>query len=505
MAQDILSNGFVRLCIDPSLNFYDGACRVLIVGQGLDTGSNDFIPDSIQQVNNERDLGDMFGRGSVLSEALRRVLCQCPNNVQLFAVGLADPSGEDDVAAVYTSTITGPATSDGRFTLFLGEGDYNIDVSVKAGDTAAAIATRVAAAVSLDFPYVATAVGATVVWTARNVGEIGNFLNPIYNWSGRRNYAPGGVTFTTVRTTEGVGVPVMPNLIDLAGECCYSCVGYLGPDTENQDILQAYLDDAWDCSKPQCFGHGYVYNVGTLGQVLATGNNAAVLSRLAYALNSYDLPYLTLAAFVAKSCCTACSNPELSIQGPENGRLDCIRIPQSCTSPWTFDERTQLQDAGFVTYGPSGFGTGAMTNPQIFNDVTNYLVDELGRQNVTFRDASSRRLAAATALSVAEKLNTYNGLALFTKNTKINQGVKGTNPRLILADLRAWAKANIGILFSEFENLDRDLTVKTDFEVADPCRGNPNWLWVFLQYMPPNRIGRINTNLVPKVLDNCNR
>lgn len=502
MAQDILSNGFVRLCIDPSLNFYDGACRVLLIGQAFDDGDDTFIPNVIQQVNNERDLREMFGTGSVLSESLRRVLCQCPD-LQLFALGLEDPVA--GVAAVYKTTITGPATSDGRFTLFIGEGDYNIDVLVKSGDTVAQIVTKVIAAVSDDYPYTPTSAADGIVWTAKNTGTIGNFFNPIYNWAGRRNYAPAGVTAATAVTTPGTGVPVVPNLINLTGECCYNCVGLLSDDVDAQEVVQDYLEDAWSCDKPQCFGHGYTFNSGSLGQVLATGNNAAVFNRMAYALNSYDLPYLTLADYVAKSCCTACSSPELSIQGPENGRLDCIRLPQSCTSPWEFDERIQLQAAGFVTYGPSGFGTGEMTNPQIYNDVTNYLVDDLGRENITFRDTSSRRLAAATALSIAEQLNTYNGLALFTKNTKINQGIKGTNPRLILADIRAWAKNNIGILFSEFENIDRDITVKTDFEVADACRGRSDLLWVNFAYRPPTRIGQINTNLQPKVLDNCSR
>jgi hypothetical protein len=165
----------------------------------------------------------------------------------------------------------------------------------------------------------------------------------------------------------------------------------------------------------------------------------------------------------------------------------------------------QLQAAGFVTYGPSGFGFGELTNPQIYNDVTNYLYDDLGRDNATFRDASSRRLAAATALSIAEQLNTYNGLALFTKNTKVNPGTKGTNKRLILADLRDWAKRNIGVIFSEFDNIDQDIRVRTDFEIADKCRGNPSLLHVDFRYRPPVRIGQIKTNLQPKLFDNCDR
>lgn len=503
MAQDVLSNGFVQLCIDPNLNFYDGACRMLVIGPAIDGPTEDLVPNQIVTVNNERDLVEQFGQGSVLTEALRTVLCQCAGNIQVDALPLEAPGAA--VAAVYTMTITGPATSDGRFTLFMGNDSYNLDIRITAGMTAAQIATAVAAAVNPNFLYSAAAAAATVVFTCRTPGTVGNFFNPIYNWSGRRNYAPEGVGISVVATTPGTGAATVPNLINLTGECCYNVVAYLGDDDAGQLVLEDYLADAWSCAKPQCFGHGYVYNHGTLGQVLSTGDNAATLSRLAYALNSYDLPYLTLAAYAALTACSACSNPELSIQGSENGVLSCIRLPQSCSSPWTYDERIQLQDAGFVTYGPSGFGFGQLTNPQIYNDVTNYLYDDLGRDNATYRDASSRRLAAATALSIAEQLNTYNGLALFTKNTRIRPGTKGTNPRMILADLREWAKSNIGVIFSEFDNIDQDIRVRTDFEIADKCRGNPSLLHVDFRYMPPNRIGQIKTNLQPKLLDNCDR
>jgi phage tail sheath gpL-like len=503
MAQDVLSNGFVQLCIDPNLNFYEGACRMLVIGPATDGPTEVLVPNQIVAVNNERDLVELFGQGSVLTEALRVAMRECPSNIKLEALPLE--MLEADVATQYTITITGPATTDGRFTMFLGNDTYNVDFRVTAGMTATQIAAALAAAIPDDFLYSAAAAAGVVTLTAKTKGTTGNYLNPIYNWSGRRNYAPEGVTVVVARSVDGVGAPVVPNLINLTGECCYNVVAYLGDDDAGQQVLKDYLDDAWSCEKPQCFGHGYVYNAGTLGEVLAFGDNAGVLSRLAFAEDSYDLPFLTLTAYAALSACSACSNPELNIQGPENGVLSSIRLPQSCSSPWTYDERLQLQDQGFVTYGPSGFGFGELTNPQIYNDVTNYLYDDLGRDNATFRDASSRRLASATALSIATQLNTYNGLALFTKNTRVRQGVKGTNPRLILADLRAWAKQNIGIIFSEFDNIDQDIRVRTDFEVADKCRGNPSLLHVDFRYRPPVRIGQIKTNLQPKLFDNCDR
>lgn len=506
MAQDVLSNGFVRLCIDPSLNFYDGACRILVVGQAFDGPTETLTPNVIAAVNNERDLAEMFGVGSVLTEALRVVLCACPANLQVAALPLADPAaGAGVAAAVYAMTITGPAASDGRFTLFMGNDRYIVDFPVLEGETATQIGDKLVDAIPVDFPYEATNVAGVVSFTAKHAGTIGNYFNPVYNWAGRRNYAPAGVTVETTVTTPGTGAPVVPDLINLTGECCYDVVIYLGDDDAGKASVGDYLKDAWSCDKPQCFGHGYIYDAGTLGQVLAKASNSPELSRLAYAIDSFDLPYLTIANYGALSACISCTNPETSVQGPENGLLNCIALPQSCSSPWTYDERMQLQDNGFVTYGPSGFGSGELTNPLIYNDVTNYLYDELGRANATFRDTNSRRLSMKTAIEIAEQMQTYNGLALFTRNTKIREGVKGTNLRLMLADIRTWAKGRVGLLFSEFENIDTDIRLRSDADVAAKCRGNPGLIHLDFRYYPPVRISQIRTNLQPKLLDNCDR
>lgn len=509
MAQEALSSGFVKICVDTSLNALDGGCRVLVSGQASETEVGCTLePDVLVRINNENELNCLFGQGSVLTESLRTILCECGENIDLFAIPRADPVA--GVAAAYTMTITGPATSDGRFTLFFGNDTYNIDFLVEAGDTVQDIVDRLVAAVSPDFPYEAVAdpvsPGSTgVIFTAKNTGIIGNYLNPIYNWAGRRNYAPAGVAVTTVLTTPGVGSPPALPLIDLLGECCYSCLGYLGPDEENQNELRDYVRDAWDCSKPQCFGHGYVFNSGSLGQVLARSDNSAELSRMAVAVDTKEFPYLALAAYIARSCCQTCENPELSIQGPEYGILNCVRIPQSCDSDWTYDERIQLQDAGFVTYGPAGSGQGALTNLMIYNDITNNLFDEFGRANVTFRDTNSRRLAAATAIQIAEHLNTYNGIALFTGNTKVREGIRGTNPVMIRASVVNWAKENVGILFSEFEDIYKDIVIQSDFATAQPCRGKPGKLNGTFRYRPPVRISDFDIQLLPKLLDNCDR
>ncbi len=507
MAIDALRDGFVRMCFDPSLNVYEGKCRILLEGQVYSDGTTTcpIVLDQPMKITSTRQLACQFGEGSVLAESLKVAFGCCSNNaVEIWAIPREDADGA--VKAVYTTTFTGNATEDGRVDLYQGDSRYNISVRITAGMTPTQIAAAITAALNaLDgYPYLVTSALGVMTQTARNGGTVGNFLNPQFNWHGRNDYFPTGVTFATVQTTPGSVDPEPLDYISVLGECCYCCVGMLYGDNAWQDGMLAYLDDAWSCLKPQCFGHGYSYSAGSLGEILSQFRDNSNVSFLAHCVTDPNFPWLKVAAYAAKSCCDAVDNPELSIQGATNGVLSCLRFPESCSQCFTFDEQEQLREAAFVVTVPVNGGQGALTSPQISNDVTNNLYDEEGRDNATFRDVSAKRLASATAVSFAEKLQEFNGLGLYTKNTNIRPGVRGTNPRLMLGDLRAWAKDNVGILFSEFDDLDKDLTLLTDFQVAPKCQGVPGKLYVNMVYRPPVRIDRVVVNMQPKLLDNCN-
>lgn len=508
MAQDLLADGFVDLCIDPSLNAFDGNCRVLIEGQYIVNPLLPvaIVPDKTIKITSTRDIDAMFGAGSVLSIMLRTAFCECPSSFfEIHALPRLDAAGS--TKAEYTLTVTGPATSDGNVDIFLGNGGtsfpWAVSVPVQSGDTATAIAAAIAAAVPASFPYTVTAAAGVVTFVAKNAGTVGNYLNPVINWHGRANWLPNGVTFAVAQTVVGAGDPPAINYADVTGTCCFSCYTTSQIAVLRQRELRDHIRDAWSCDKPQCFGHGYTYSVGTLGQTLLYGDNSAELSRVAFPVNDVNFPWQVVAAYMARSCCTACTNPELSTQGRDNGELRCIKRPQTCTQPWNNADLELLGDQAFVTYLPKTGGGGALTSLYIVNDVTNYLFDDEGRPNATFRDTNSRRLAQRTALAIAEKLQEFNGLGLFTKNTRIREGTRGTNPRLILAAMHAWSKSEVGRLFSEFDNIEQDVTLQTDFQRQPPCQGMPGKLWLNYRYRPPVRLSQIAVTMQPKLLDNC--
>jgi len=506
MAIDALRDGFVRMCFDPSLNATQLGCRVLLEGQYYDPALGCTVtPNALMRVTSPRSVDCQFGKGSVLAESIKVFFktCGASSGIDLFVIPRSDAAGS--VKAEYTITFTGTSTSAGTIDIYMGDWAYNTSTYIPVGATPTVIAAAVAANINnTSLPFIATAVAGVITLVARNGGTVGNYLNWSLNWHGRLDYFPVGVTAAMAQTVVGSIDPVAVDYSTLLGDCCYCCIGGLYGDVTWQTGLRDYIREVWNCDKPQCFGHGYTYNAGTLGQILATGNNSAELSRIAVCNSTPILPYLQVAAYAAQSCCTTQDNPELSIQGPEYGVLNAIKSPQSCTTCFTYDEIKQIKANGFVVTTPLSGGQGALTSPVISNDVTNYLYDDEGRPNVTFRDTNSRRMTAKVATEFANKLQEFNGLGLFTVNTQVKVGTKGTNKRLMLGAIRSWAKDNIGTLFSEFDNIDKDISVQTDFEKSPKCQGVPGKMHINMMYRPPIRITEISANMQPKMLDNCN-
>jgi phage tail sheath gpL-like len=507
MSIDSLRSGAIRICFDPSLNAFPNRCRILVEGQMLDTGTAE--SGTLYKIPSMREVVDLFGEGSIICEGLRATFACCPENaMEIYALPLNDADAGATTKAAYTVTFTGTADADGRVDLFIADGRYNSSTRITEGMTPTDIATAVVADLNAveGLPFIAAAAVGVITLTAKNAGTVGNGMMPIYNWRQLRNHAPGAVDVVIAQSIQGAGqITTPPDYQAILGECCYCCIAMLYDDTEWQDAMIAYIASAWSCEKPQCFGHGYTYNYGTLGQVLACDTNSAEVSRVAVCSTDPVVGWLKAAAYAAHSCCTAIDNPEMSIQGPNFGVLGCLTQPESCFQCYTFEEQQLLAESGFVVTVPLQGGTGLMTSPMVVNDVTNNRYDERGRFNATWWSVSSRRLAAATADQAAIALGRVVGLGLYTKNTTIPAGVRGTNPKLILGLFRAWAKSQIGILFSEFEDIDEDIKVLTDFEVAPKCQGIPGKLWVDFIYRPPVRITNIIINAQPSLLTNCDR
>lgn len=560
VAEPVLNDGFVRLCITDEANVAREGCKILIEGAAIlgsavpptvtilapnmtveqvsgteslkKRGKREAIKadekmlaavarkkgtakkDVVIPIVSDRDIDNLFGAGSVLSESLRVAMCTCPS-ASFYA--LPRVPGANATFATIDMTITGTAETAGRFQLYMGEGDWIIDLPVARGDTAAQIGNNLVAEINdlVSFPYAATSAQAgttiTITFTALNAGTVGNDLTIKYNPYGRDALMAKGISVSTPgQFPEDKGIDDPADQFEYAslGDCCYDCIILADGNPTHQDALDKYLKDAWDCKEGQCFGSGYTYANGTDADEIISEyfTNAETLSKIPLKNGKTNiLGYLQAAAYGARSCCEACDRPELSIQGRVNGLLSCLRQPQSCESVFTADEKQKLKDNGFSIVSPVGQGIGGLTNLFVENDVTNNLYDANGRLNTTWQSTNSRRMAKKVAILLAEELQKYNGLSLYTKSTAIREGTQGITVPMLKGLLRNWAKNQVGILFSEFDDIDNQIVVQTEAETLPNCAGKPGRIVVFFSYRMPERLSLIMVDVKPRLMDPCAR
>src|SRR5690606_30192396 len=127
------------------------------------------------------------------------------------------------VAATGTITVTGTATADGTIPLYCG--GVRVPVGVTSGDTAAEVATAIAAAINAnaDLPVTAAAVDAVVTVTFRHKGEVGN------DYDLRDSYRdgealPAGVSLAIVAMSGGTTNPDLDDLIAAMGDTWFHVI-----------------------------------------------------------------------------------------------------------------------------------------------------------------------------------------------------------------------------------------------------------------------------------------
>lgn len=173
--------------------------RVLIVAQMLAAGTA--VANAIVQVFDAEAAAALFGRGSQAHRMVKAVITANPYT-QLFGMPIVD-SGTG-VAATAKVTYTGPAVAAGSVTV--NQESVEFVVPVAANDTAATIATNVAAAINANKNLSVTAaidplLPAEVKLTARNKGLVANAVKLT------ASAAATGVTAVATAFTGGLNDP----------------------------------------------------------------------------------------------------------------------------------------------------------------------------------------------------------------------------------------------------------------------------------------------------------
>jgi phage tail sheath gpL-like len=208
------------------------------------TGST--VPQNIPRlVRSATEASTFFGASSQLAH-MADCLFKSSGQTPVYMTGqLDDAAGVARVMSVnYTSVYTAAAAVAGIEKLYIADKEYRAAVAI--GDTAATVATAIAAAITADAMALFTAVAAAgvVTLTAKNKGAVANDYQVVSVYADT-DVSPSGTFVTPTQTTAGAGNPsVSAAIAAFAGMDITHVINPYNDDS-NYLLLLADAQDRW--------------------------------------------------------------------------------------------------------------------------------------------------------------------------------------------------------------------------------------------------------------------
>lgn len=270
--------GGVFLEIDPSQalgNLVNAERKVLVVGQRLESGN---IPALTPvRVLSAADAENKFGRGSMLHNMFATVATVIDEVglVDVYAVALDDNAS--GTAAGATVTLSGQVATARAFALYIG--GVQVQAAASVGDTAAALATKLAAAINANtaLPVSAAAAEGVVTITSRHKGEAANGLEVAWHYYDG-DELPNGIGCTIAGASNGVGKlsggtgnPKVAQALAAVAEDWFYSVACPYTDEENIKALENDFDGRWGGMDMRT-AHGFFALDGTHAELTTAGD-----------------------------------------------------------------------------------------------------------------------------------------------------------------------------------------------------------------------------------------
>lgn len=349
--------------------------RMLYIGNKLPAGNS--VAGTLYRINAGNEAAGYFGRGSVLHEML--VAARIANKTSdIWAIGLDDLNA--GVQATFTATVTGTATGSGVIALYVN--GQKLQAGVTVGDTAATVATAIAAVVNayLSGPLTATAAAAVATLTARHKGVFGNDIDVRVNYY-PDEVLPAGITVAIAPGVAGAGNPdVATALAALTQESFYTIVTPY-TDTSNVVKLETELSSRWggmDMRTGHLFGayRGSQSTLATLGSARNSPHDSFI------GVKSSPTPIYVWAAVWAAVV-------------EFNGAIDPARPFQTLVLPGVLppaqaDQFSQPERNLLLRDGISTFLVDQGGNVLIERVVTTYQTNAFGIEDVSYLDLETK-------------------------------------------------------------------------------------------------------------------
>lgn len=343
--------------------------RMLFIGNKLAAGTA--AANTLQRINSASEAAGLFGRGSVLHEMLSAARAANKES-DIWAVALDDLAG--GVQATFTATVTVTTAEPGVIALYVN--GYKLSVGVALNDSAATIATAIAAAVNawLDGPVTAAAVAGVVTLTARHKGEFTADIDVRVNYYPDEKL-PNGVSVAIANGVAGAGNPdVATALAAISLESFYSVVTPYA-DTANIVKLETEFNSRWGGMDMRT-GHLFGARRGTHANLTTFGSARNSVHDSFMGVKSSPTPMYQWAAVLGAVC-------------EFNGAIDPARpfhtlllpgvLPPAPADRFTRQERELLLRDGISTFTVDQGG-----NVLIESVVTTYQVNAFAIDDVSY-------------------------------------------------------------------------------------------------------------------------
>lgn len=442
--------------------------KILHIGQKIAAGSKPALTPV--QVTSVDQASDYFGAGSVLHKMLQG---HFDNNTttEIWVLPL-----NDDLASVKASgqfVVAGAATESG--TLYVYIGGQRIKVGVISGNTAAQVATALKAAIdaAADLPVTSTVNNATVTVTAKNGGEIGNYIDLRHSYYDGEN-VPGGVTLTITAMAGGTGNPDVDQAFTAIGDEQYNVIVVPYTDQSNLTKIDTELSDRWG---PITQDDGIAITVSNVSYAnLVTLGNAENSEHISIVeANAHPtLPWQIAGAIGAAVAFNGSIDPARPFQTLALSGVLSPKVGERLTD----DERNLLLYDGISTLTVDAGG-----KVRIERMITTYKTNGFGAPDTSYLDVNTILTLSYLRYDLRNYiLRKYPRHKLANDGTRFGPGQAIVTPKLmkseIIAKFREWEGIGLVEDISQFKN---DLIVERN--VSDPNRLDV--------MMPPNLVNQL--------------
>ena len=396
--------------------------KLLVLGQRLASGT---VPagQAIRITSKDQAI-NAFGQGSMLA-AMFAALKKADTYSETWAIALED----DDAGQPATGKVqlSGTVAASGTLALYIG--GERVRAKAVAGESAAAVATRLAAAINADFslPVTAAVTGAAVDLTCKWAGETGNDLDLRLNYY--KEQTPKGLAVAFTAMNGGTANPDITPALAAMGDEWWNSIVFPYTDRSNRTALEEDLALRWGPLK-QMEGIAYSAYRGTHGATGTYGEdgNGHLISCMATG-DSPRPPHIWAAVNAVIAHASLGIDPARPLQ---TLALPGI-LPPEIKARWTMEERNLLLHDGISTYMVQAGDTVA-----IERQVTMYQVNSYGLPDPSYLDVNTPATLGYIRYAIRSRITQrFPRHKLANDGTRFGPGQAIVTPSIIRAELFA--------------------------------------------------------------------